>query len=256
MRTQNLLGMDFCQKLVSGIQFDLPGTDIKNPPKSICFSSFHQNKYFCHSSQIFTIRAPYTMCIDAKGTRCWKYWPIDTHIHFPLGSTFQPNQKVVATVLSFINTLCTRSERNLPILRENYKYHWITLPKGRIGFFSLDVLDRDEPKYHIRSPYDPTNAIIYTDDRYSVCFFFHSTVPAQTTDEFLQILYVTEDSILQQPNSLDMASLLTGEWAKVLLTSYSTESLVLDQHAAKQDFSWDKSTLFGIQKESVTCTTW
>ena len=29
MRTQNLLGMDFCQKQVSGIHFDLPGIEIK-----------------------------------------------------------------------------------------------------------------------------------------------------------------------------------------------------------------------------------
>ena len=29
MWTQNLLGMDFCQKQVSGIHFDLPGIEIK-----------------------------------------------------------------------------------------------------------------------------------------------------------------------------------------------------------------------------------
>ena len=33
MRTQNLLGMNFCQKQVSGFHFDLPGIEIKNPPK-------------------------------------------------------------------------------------------------------------------------------------------------------------------------------------------------------------------------------
>ena len=32
MKTQNLLGMDFCQKQVSGIHFDLPGTELKEPP--------------------------------------------------------------------------------------------------------------------------------------------------------------------------------------------------------------------------------
>ena len=83
MRTQNLLGMDFCQKQVSGIHFDLPGIEIKNPPKSICFGSFHQNKSYPHLSQILTIRTPYTMYIDAKSARCWKYSPTDTHIHFP-----------------------------------------------------------------------------------------------------------------------------------------------------------------------------
>ena len=94
MSTQNLLGIDFCQKQVSGIQFGLPGMEIKNPPKSICYSSFHQNKSFSHLLQILTIRTPHTMCIDAKSSRYWKYSPIDTHIHFPPGSTFQSNRKL------------------------------------------------------------------------------------------------------------------------------------------------------------------
>ena len=85
---------------------------------------------------------------------------------------------------------------------ENNKNHQITLPKGRIGFSSLDVVDRDEPKYQIRSPYELTNAIISTDERYNDCFLLHSTVPAQNSDDFLQIIYGTEDSILQQPNSI------------------------------------------------------
>ena len=141
MRLQNLLGMDFCQKQVSGIDFDLPGIEIKNPPKSICYGSFHQNKSYPHLSQILTIRTPYTMFIDTKSARCCKYAPTDTRIHFPLGSNFQPNRNAVATGLSFINTLSTPSESNLPILMENNKNHQITLPKGRIGFYSLDVVD-------------------------------------------------------------------------------------------------------------------
>ena len=76
------------------------------------------------------------------------------------------------------------------------------MPKGRIGFSSLDVVDRDEPKYQIRSPYELTNAIIFTDERYNDCFLLHSTVPAQSSNDFLQINYGTEDSIIQQPNSI------------------------------------------------------
>ena len=91
MRTQNLLGMDFCQKHDSGIHFDLPGIEMKNPPKSICYSSFYQQKTYPHLSQISTIRTLYTMCIDAKNAPCWRYSPADTHTHFPPGSTFQPN---------------------------------------------------------------------------------------------------------------------------------------------------------------------
>ena len=56
MRTQNLLRMDFCRKQVSGIHFDLPGIDIKNPPNSICYGSFQQKKSYPLLSQILTIR--------------------------------------------------------------------------------------------------------------------------------------------------------------------------------------------------------
>ena len=44
METQNLLGMDFCQKQVSRIHFDIPGIELKNPPNSLCYGCFHQNK--------------------------------------------------------------------------------------------------------------------------------------------------------------------------------------------------------------------
>ena len=70
MRTQNLLDMNFCQKQVSGTQFDVTEIEIKNPSKSICFGSFDQNKSHPHLSQILTIRTPYTVCIDAKCARC------------------------------------------------------------------------------------------------------------------------------------------------------------------------------------------
>ena len=142
------------------------------------------------------------MYIDAKSARCCKYSPQDSQIHFTPGSTFQSNRQAVSTGLSFINTLCTRSEKNLPILMENNKNHQITLPKGRIGFSSPDVLDREEPKYQIRSPYELTKAIIATDERYNDCFLLHSTIPPQSGDEFLQIVYRNESYIIQQPNSI------------------------------------------------------
>ena len=56
MRTQNLLGMDFCQKQVSGFHFELPGIEIKSPP-------------YPHLSQILTIRTPHTMYFDDKSAR-------------------------------------------------------------------------------------------------------------------------------------------------------------------------------------------
>ena len=200
MRTRNLLGRDFCQKQVSGIHFDLPGIEIKNPPNSIYYGSFHQNKSYPHLSQFLTIRTPYTMCIDAKSARCWKFLPTDSHIHFPPGSTFQPNPTAMATGLSFVNTFCTRSERNLPILMDKNKNHQITLPKERIVLSSLDVVGRDETQIPNTKPL--TNAIIFDDERYIDCFLLHSTVPAQSNDDFLQIIYGTEAWIIQQPNSI------------------------------------------------------
>ena len=182
--------------------FDLPGIEIKNPPKSIGYGSFPQNKSYPHLSQGLTIRTPHTICIDAKSDRCWKYTHTDIHTHFPPGSTFQPNWNVVASGLSFINTLCTWSELNLPILMENYNNHQVTLPKRRIGFSSLDVVDWHEPKYLKRSPYELTNAIISTDERYNDCFLIHPTVAAQSSDDFFLIIYCTEDLILQQPFSI------------------------------------------------------
>ena len=142
------------------------------------------------------------MCIEAKIARCWKYSPANSHTHFAPGSTFKQNRIVVATGPAFKNTLCTRSECNLPILMKNNKNHQPNLTKERIGFSSLDVVDRDEPEYQIRIPYELTNAIIATDERYNDCLLLHSTVPAQTSDEFLQIIYGAEDSFLQQPTSI------------------------------------------------------
>ena len=64
------------------------------------------------------------------------------------------------------------------------------------------MVDRDEPQYQIRSPNELTNDVISTDERYIDCFLFHSTVPAQSSDNFLQIIYGTEASIIHKPNSI------------------------------------------------------
>ena len=50
---------------------------------------------------------------------------------------------------------------------------------------------------------------------------------------------------------LDIASLLMFERVKALPIFCLTEFLVSDQHAAKQNFSWDKSSPSGIQLEAL-----
>ena len=202
MRTQNLLGKDFCQNQASGIHFDLPGIELRQPPKTFCNGSLHQNKTLSYISRILTVRLPHTIHLDAKNARCWKYRPEDPKPLFPPGSTFQPNWEAVSTGLIFVNIICTQPEPTLPILIENNKNHQITLPKGRIGFSFLDIADKKEPKYQIRNPYELTNAIISTDDKYNDCFVSHSTIPAQSPDDWLQLFHGSEDSILQQPHSI------------------------------------------------------
>ena len=202
MRTQNLLGMDFCQNQASRIYFDLPGIELRQPPKTFCYGSLYQIKIFPYVSRILTVRLPYTMHVDAKSARCWKYSPEDPKSFFPPGSTFQPNREAVSTCLIFVNSICTQPEPTLPILIENNKNHQITLPKGGIGFSSLDVADKEEPKYQNRNPYELTNAIITTDDKYNECFLLHSTIPAQSPDDCLHLIHGNEDSILQQPHSI------------------------------------------------------
>ena len=126
--------MDFCQKQVSGIHFYLPGIAFKKPPKTVCYGSLHRSKLYPLISQVLTKRSPHAMHIEAKSARCWKYSPEDPHAQFPPGSNFHPNDNALATLLAFVNVLCTQSESKLPKLMENNKNHQITLPKGRIGF--------------------------------------------------------------------------------------------------------------------------
>ena len=70
MKTQNLLGMDFCQKQVSGIHFELPVIELKEPPNIVCYGSLHQNKSYPFVSQILTIRTPHALHIEAESARC------------------------------------------------------------------------------------------------------------------------------------------------------------------------------------------
>ena len=115
MRTQNLFGMDFCQNQVSGIHFELPGIELQQPPKTLCYGSLHQNKTFPYVSRILTVRLPYTLPVDAKSARCWKYSLGDPNFLFTPGSTFQPNREAVSTGHIFVNTICTQPEPTLPI---------------------------------------------------------------------------------------------------------------------------------------------
>ena len=121
MKTQIFLGMDFCQKQVSGIHFELPGIELNELPNTGCYGSLHQNKSYPFISQIRTMRTPHAMHIEAKSASCWKYSPEYPNAHFVPGSTFQPIRNAVATGLSFVIVPCTQSESKIPIQLENNK---------------------------------------------------------------------------------------------------------------------------------------
>ena len=94
---------------------------------------------------------------------------------------------------------------------ENNKNHQIESDSNLLFW----RVDRDEPKYQKRSPYGFKNAIIATDERYSDCFHLHSTVATQSSDEFLQIIYGTEGSILQRTNSIGLCLSADARMSKV-----------------------------------------
>ena len=171
------------------------------------------------------------------------------------GCVVSINQNVVATGLSFINTLCSRSERSIPILMENNKNHQITLPNQRIGFSSFDLVDRDELKYQIRSPCELTNVIISTDESYNEGLLLHSTAPAQSIDQFPQIIYETENSILQQPNSIGHCISVDSRISKSFAVFLSQRISGLRSACRKARIFVGPVCLSGIQQRSVISTT-
>ena len=89
----------------------------------------------------------------------------DRSKNFPPGTTFVPHRLSVKSGLDFVNVLCTQSETYLPILMENNKNHQITLNKGVIGYSSLDISDRERPKYQIRDCVKMVNSILMENDQ-------------------------------------------------------------------------------------------
>ena len=74
--------------------------------------------------------------------------------------------------------------------------------EGRIGFSSLHISDNEEPKYQRRDPYELTNVVLSTNEQYNDCFLLQTTIPSQSSDEFLQVTYGNDNSLLEQPNPI------------------------------------------------------
>ena len=111
MRTQNLLGMEFCQNQASGINFDLPGIELRQPPKTFCYGSLHQNKTFPFVSRVLTIRLPYTIHVDAKSARCWKYSSENPKSLFPPNQLFNPTGELCPQILILLTSYALNLNR-------------------------------------------------------------------------------------------------------------------------------------------------
>ena len=120
----------------------------------------------------------------------------------PPGSTFLPNRKAVSTGLNFIDVLCTRFEKTLPIVKENNKTHTITLVKGTIGYSMLDVIDKEIPKNHIRNPTELADTILSKNEEYNDCFLLHSTIGSQDMKDCIRIEGGNSTTILSRPDSI------------------------------------------------------
>ena len=149
-------------------------------------------------SKIHTIRTPHQIHIDAKTSRVWKYSSENKSKNFPPGTTFVPHRHSVKSGLDFVNVLCTQSENYLPIFMENNGNHQITQNKEVIWYSSLDISDRDRPKYHIRDCVQMFNSILTENDQYNECFLLHSTVPCEPDlQDKIQILNGNNERIFE-----------------------------------------------------------
>ena len=62
---------------------------------------------------------------------------------------------------------------------EHNRNHQIPLNKGVIGYFSLDISDRDGLKYQIRDCAQMVNSILTENDQYNESFLIHARVPCE-----------------------------------------------------------------------------
>ena len=99
------------------------------------------------------------------------------NLYFLLDQLINATGKRCAQVLLLLTSYALRLKQLFQYRSKKNKNHQIKLPKGRIQFSSLDVADQEEPKYQIRNPYELTNAINITDDKYKDCFFYNQRFP-------------------------------------------------------------------------------
>ena len=154
----------------------MPAIELKDSPNTICYGNLCATKLFSYDSKVETIRTDNPICIDAKTTRLHKY-SRENNKHFAPGTSFTPHKNAVKTGLTFVNVLCTKSESHLPILIENNRNHQITLNRGIIGHATIDLQEKERPKFQIKDCVTMVNTILKENPDYNDCFLLHSTVP-------------------------------------------------------------------------------
>ena len=116
-------------------------------------------------------------------------------------TTFVPHRHSVKSGLDFVNVLCTQSKNNLPILIENNRNHQKTLNKGVIGCSSLDISDRDRPKYQIRDRVQMVNSILTESDQYNEWYLLHSTIPCEPDQQDKILILNGNDETIFEANT-------------------------------------------------------
>ena len=108
--------------------------------------------------------------------------------------------------MCFINTICTKKEKHIPLLIENHKNHQITLNKGIIGFTICDITNNAQ-KYSIRDCNEFTYSVINRSEELDSCFMLNTTTNtiSESTDltaECIRYINFDEHSIfnVNMPN--------------------------------------------------------
>ena len=121
------------------LYFDIPAVELKTSDKGVfSYGSLNNEKEYPQVSKLNEVIIHQPLYIPPKSTFLYKHKCSEQDI-FPKGFPFVPNRTTVKTDLCFINTICTKKEKHIPLHIGNHKNHQVTLNKGKIGFTICDI---------------------------------------------------------------------------------------------------------------------
>ncbi len=194
----NLLGIDFCKEFCKTLNFDIPALELKQHSNVICYGTHRSQKQFPNIAKIQKIEIPHSLYIDAKPSRLYKHRYSEPDKTFSIGTTFVPHRDLVTTGLKVLNTICTRSEKTLPIYLENTKNHMITINKGPIGHASTELSNAALPRLQVGDCQKFVDTIMSEHEILSNQFIFdaYSNTIAESNDhEVNEISTTTNNSV-------------------------------------------------------------